>query len=451
MTQELLTEYIEKLLLHFAEEDGEELYRPLVLAAQEELSAEQMALLLEAIPAQFRSLVWANLEEEVQRDTFLYMLDGSRKILLKQLGDEDCKQLLESLSAEDLLELAEELPDRFLNYAYGKLDTEERDRYEQASRYDVEELGHWVSFDCPQVSQRLTSTSARNVLKKDAVRYMEAIYTTDKGGRLVGEVSLQDLYEAPPATPLSAIQQLQPEALQARQDIDEAVNQLIHSERLALPVVDEDGLLIGRFDIGSAYEHRQEITDYQVAQAGGLADEEELFAPVWRSSKNRAVWLGVNLVTALLASWFIGMFEATLQEVVALAVLMPVVASMGGISGSQTLTVMVRGLAMGQVTSANLKALLHKEFKVGCVNGVVWALVIGLVAYLWFGSWLLGATICVAILLNIIAAVIAGVYVPSLLDRLNFDPALSGAVILTTVTDIVGFVVFLGLGSLWLL
>ena len=163
------------------------------------------------------------------------------------------------------------------------------------------------------------------------------------------------------------------------------------------------------------------------------------------------IWLGINLLTAFLASWFIGIFEATLQQVVALAILMPVVASMGGIAGSQTLTLIIRGLALGQITKANFKALLKKEVSVGALNGVLWAIVIGIIAKLWFGTYLIGVVIAAAIFINIAAAALSGVLIPTLLDKLKIDPALSGSVILTTVTDIVGFVAFLGLGSLVLL
>lgn len=183
----------------------------------------------------------------------------------------------------------------------------------------------------------------------------------------------------------------------------------------------------------------------------GMDEDEDLFSPVSKSAQNRAIWLGINLLTAFLASAFIGMFEATLQQVVALAVLMPVVASMGGIAGSQTLTLIIRGLALNQVTPANVGALLGKELKVGGLNGVIWAIVIGAVAVAWFGDPMLGVVIGLAILLNIIAAATAGIFVPVLLDKLKIDPALSGSVILTTVTDIVGFVAFLGLGTLFLL
>lgn len=447
---DLIETFIEKLLSLIQGEDYQAESKALLAEALEELSPEQLALVFEAIPAQFRAELWVLLDQESQRDIFLEMREETRKILIRQLSDSDTHRLLLAFDAEGLLELAEDLPERFLSYAYSQLDQEEKVRYERASQYEDDLLGHWVSFDCPRVSQKLKVRSGRNVLKKSKTRLVDAVYTVDKEGKLIGSVSPIALYEAEPETPLIEIHSVDVEFLSANTTLEDAAAELIQSGRVAMPVVDENGVLFGRFDIADAYEHLQELSDSQLAKSGGLTEEEDLFAPVWRSSKNRAVWLGINLITAFLASWFIGLFEATLQQVVALAVLMPVVASMGGISGSQTLTVIVRGLALGQVTDANRKALLKKEFRVGCLNGILWAAVIGIITYHWFDNGLLGVTISFAILLNIIAAVVSGVYVPSILHRFNFDPALSGSVILTTVTDIVGFVSFLGLGAILL-
>ena len=183
----------------------------------------------------------------------------------------------------------------------------------------------------------------------------------------------------------------------------------------------------------------------------GLDEEEDLFAPVFNSAKRRALWLGINLLTAFLAAWTIGLFEATLQQVVALAVLMPIVASMGGIAGSQTLTLMIRGLALEQITPQTYMTLLRKELGVGAINGLLWAAVIASITYFWFGDWVIGGIIGMAIIINIVAAAISGVMIPIWLEKLDIDPALSGSVILTTVTDVVGFFAFLGLGSLFLI
>jgi magnesium transporter len=240
-------------------------------------------------------------------------------------------------------------------------------------------------------------------------------------------------------------------SLHADDDMYEAAEEVERSSYIALPVLSRDGVLLGRLDVGTAMDLLREQSENQLMASAGLAEDADLFAPVKRSAQTRAVWLGINLITAFLASWFIGLFEATIQEVVALAVLMPVVASMGGIAGSQTLTLIVRGLALGQISPANFNALLLKELRVGALNGVLWALVIGIVAAVWFDSVLLGLVIGAAIVANICAAALSGVLIPVLLDKLKLDPALSGSVILTTVTDIIGFVAFLGLGTLILL
>jgi magnesium transporter len=237
----------------------------------------------------------------------------------------------------------------------------------------------------------------------------------------------------------------------ASKSIEEAADEVILSVKAALPIVDENGCLTGRLDLHSAFKIKEEEADNKIIQSAGLSEEEDLFESVWLSSKNRAIWLGINLMTAFLASWFIGLFEATLQQVVALAVLMPVVASMGGISGSQTLTLIIRGLALGQITDANRQDIVKKELKVGVINGLLWSAVIGLITFFWFGNPMLSITICIAILGNIIVASLSGVWVPWILNKFNIDPALSGAVILTTVTDIFGFIAFLGCGTLLLL
>jgi len=239
--------------------------------------------------------------------------------------------------------------------------------------------------------------------------------------------------------------------LSANEELTSAAEAVILSGKMSLPVVDENERFLGRFTVETAYQVKQETQTEQINSAAGLTTDEDLFSSVRTSAKNRGIWLGINLLTAFLASWFIGFFEATLQQVVALAVLMPVVASMGGVSGSQTLTVIVRGMALGQITEQNRKVLLRKELKVGGLNGIIWSVVIGTITYFWFNNAALSLVIALAILLNLLTASASGVVIPAILNKLNIDPALSGSVILTTVTDIVGFVVFLGLGSLLLL
>jgi magnesium transporter len=289
------------------------------------------------------------------------------------------------------------------------------------------------------------------LLRRELPDTTECIFLLNRAGQFSAAVKLSSLFGEPDHLPLVDLSEDYISVVKADQDAVQAAREVQTSGYISLPVVDDGNKLLGRVDIVTACELVNENYERQIMSSAGMDEDEDLFSSVPTSAKKRAIWLGINLMTAFLASWFIGLFEATLQEVVALAILMPVVASMGGIAGSQTLTLIVRGLALGQVTKSNRKALLDKELKVGILNGFIWAFVVGAIAYLWFDSSLLGVVIGIAILLNIIAAAITGVILPLILSRLKIDPALSGSVILTTVTDIVGFVAFLGLGSIFLL
>jgi magnesium transporter len=219
---------------------------------------------------------------------------------------------------------------------------------------------------------------------------------------------------------------------------------------LSAPVVDAEQHLVGRITVDDVVDRIREEADRSVMQMAGLNQEADTFGPILAGSRSRAVWLGINLVTALLAAAVISRFEATLQQLVALAVLMPIVASMGGIAGSQTLTLVIRGLALGQIQRGNLRLLFTREMGISVINGILWAVVIGLLVFAWFSSAMLGGIIGAAILVNLLCAAAAGLAIPLLLNRLGIDPALAGGVILTTVTDVMGFFAFLGLATLWL-
>lgn len=455
MLAEEFQAFLKRLTCAFAALDGAEqgfvgppTFGYWVDQAQSTLTPEQYALLLEALPSPPRKAVFESLSADNQKSIFLAMQEESRRTLIKELDSKNTNDLLDTFDAQALLELAEELPDRFIHNAYARLDDVEKERFERAAKYSGELAGHWINFEAPTVYGNLKVSSAERLLKRVNTTLIDFLFVQDKQGHLVGEVALSALISAAPDTQLKAIMTPSENIVHAASSMNDASDQVVSSGRIALPVVDEENQLLGRIVLTTAYEHRNDVAEQQISMAGGLTEDEDLFAPVWRSSRNRAVWLGINLLTAFLASWCIGLFEATLQQVVALAILMPVVASMGGISGSQTLTVIVRALALGKITDANRKMILHKELRVGIVNGVLWAFIIGVCVHQWFNDTLLGLTIALAILVNIVVAVVSGVLIPALLDRLKIDPALSGSVILTTVTDVVGFVVFLGTGAL---
>ena len=415
-----------------------------------ELTPDDVALALESIPLAQRKQAWANIKQANRLDILVEMRGESRQLLLKGLDDTEIEILFTDVDAEDLLEITDSLPDRLVDIALKQMDNKQREYYQQGIVYDDDVVGRWIDHELLIASQSIRVSEALRLLKKSTPSYTDMVYLVNRTGRWVGCVKFDLLFKAQGHEPISSLIDEECSFIHANTELTKAAEQLERSNLSALPIVDDNHILLGRFHAGLAMETWRLEHEAQQMATAGLNEESDLFAPVKRSAATRGIWLGINLLTAFLASAFIGLFEATLQQVVALAVLMPVVASMGGIAGSQTLTLIVRGLALGQITRSNLKSLLSKELKVGGLNGILWSIVIGVITLWWFESPLLGLVIGLAIIVNILMAALSGVLIPVLLDKLRIDPALSGSVILTTITDIAGFVAFLGLGTLLL-
>lgn len=413
-------------------------------------AADELALILESLPLAKRVIAWHHIAQEDRLDVLVALRGEARLLLLRNLPSDELPKLFENLEAEDLLELAESLPDSTIDLALGRMDLRQRQYYEMAQRYTEQQIGRWMNSHVLVVSQNMRVAEALRLLRRQAPMHTEVLYLVNRTGRWVGCVRITQLLTVLPHTSLGELQEESYPSLNAEDDLYEAAEEVAGSGFSALPVLNADGVLLGRIDLSTAIELLREQSERQRMARAGLTEDADLFAPAKRSARTRALWLGINLLTALLASWFIGLFGHSIEQVVALAVLMPVVASMGGIAGSQTLTLVVRGLALGQVHKSNLWALFDKELRVGAINGVLWALVIGYITWMWFHSLLLGLVICIAVVVNILTAAVFGVILPVVLDKLRIDPALSGSVILTTVTDIIGFVAFLGLGTLLL-
>jgi magnesium transporter len=265
----------------------------------------------------------------------------------------------------------------------------------------------------------------------------------------MGRISVSDLLTKDPSTAINELIDDEQPGIPLETPDNEVATQFSDHDWISAPVVDANNILLGRITIDDVVDIIRAQAEHQALSAVGLDEDEDLFSPVPRAAKRRALWLGINLATAFLASWVIGQFEGTLQKIVPLAILMPIVASMGGVAATQTLTLMVRGIALGQVGLGNLKALFNKETLVGFINGIVWALVVGVISALWFEPKI-GMVIAAAMLINLVVAALAGVAVPLLLKRMDIDPALAGGVVVTTVTDVMGFLAFLGLGT-WIL
>lgn len=410
-----------------------------------------VALVLESLPLAQRIAAWQEVANHHRIDVLVHMRGDPRETLIDATPTEDWSTLFKGMDAEVLLELADSLPNKLVDVAISVMDQEQRQYFKDASQYTNEQIGHWLSHEVLVLPTSAKVRDALRLIRRQVPKNTDCIFLLNRAGQFSEAVRITKVFGAAEHVQLVELAEEFIDIIKADEDANVASRVVQRSGFVSLPAVDDNNKFLGCVDITIACELVNEHYERQVMSGAGMDEDEDLFAPVRKSAGSRAVWLGINLLTAFLASWFIGLFEATLQQVVALAVLMPVVASMGGIAGSQTLTLIVRGLALGQVTHSNRNALLQKELKVGGLNGVIWAVVIGVVAYFWFSDPWLGLVIALAILFNIIAAALAGVALPVILDKLKIDPALSGSVILTTVTDIVGFVAFLGLGTVFLL
>lgn len=412
---------------------------------------EQIALILESFPIDDRREVWADIEPERRLRVLLCLRQDPRETILDNLSLNELDALFDGMYADQLIDLAESLPKRLIERALKRMDEEQIKFYEQAREYADAEVGHWVNRKLLTLPANSKVRDAMRLLRRETPKYTEAVFLVDRIGQYLGSVPISGLLSTPEHISLTDLIDVEYPTIAADEDIFKASRKIQTCGYSALPVMDINRKLIGRLDMLTANEVIMERYESHLMAGTGLNEEEDLFAPVRKSIRGRSIWLGINLLTALLASWFIGLFEHTLEQVVALAVLMPVVASMGGIAGSQTLALIIRGLALGQVNNTNAKVLLDKELRVGAVNGLLWAIIIAAVTALWFDNAMIGLVIALAILANLIAAAASGLLIPLGLTKFGFDPALSGAVILTTVTDIVGFVVFLGLGTILLL
>ena len=413
--------------------------------------SSEIALLLESLPIGERQAAWGNVPAGQRLEILVEMRSDPRESLIDVMTLEELDALFANIAASDLIEIADTLPPRLLERAVRAMDTEQRSYFEDAQQYAEDVAGRWVDHEVLTLPNNAKVRDALRLLRRQLPDHTDCIFLTNRAGHFAGAVRIGKVFSAPDHVPLVDLDEEEFTTIRADEDAVDAAFKVQRAGFSSLPVIADSGKMLGRLDMRNACELVQEYYENQLMAGAGMNEDEDLFSPIVKSTKNRAFWLGINLLTAFLASWFIGLFEATIQQVVALAVLMPVVASMGGIAGSQTLTLIIRGLALNQITSSNLKALLKKELSVGGLNGIIWAIVIAIIACLWFKSFLIGVVIALAILANIVAAAFAGVIIPVILDKLKLDPALSGAVVLTTVTDIVGFVAFLGLGTLLLL
>ncbi|MGM0823486.1 MAG: magnesium transporter [Pseudomonadota bacterium] len=417
-----------------------------------ELDTLDIARTLESFPAKTRDFLWEFIPEELVGAVLSEVDEDIRADYIEDLSASEVEQIVKGLDAQDVAEVLEVADEAIKTSVYDSLDQDIRAQVENLYAYEEDVVGRYMDPETVNVKQGVSLEAVQRYIRIHHLLDDESqqVMITDKDKRLLGTLSLIDLIKQPQDAVVDNYMD-DPFTLNDQMKVSDAAVLLRSKELPFVPVCDSDGRLVGQLNAADVLEITQDDTDMTLKHLSGVSNEEEVFTPVLRSAKSRGIWLGINLLTAFLAAFVIGQFEAALDQIVALAILMPVVASMGGIAGSQTLTVVIRGLALGQLAGNNVRWLYNKETWVGMSNGLVWALVVGLIAHVWFSDAMITLVITLAIFINMSVANLSGVLIPMVLKKLQIDPALSGAVILTTVTDVVGFLSFLGLATLIIL
>ncbi len=412
----------------------------------------KVAGVLEALPRQERQAVWSMVDTERSGKVLTYLHQEIRTLLAQQLDLDDLIAAVQTLALDDLVDLIQTLPHDLGSQLLHTTSGQRRQQLESMLSYPKDTAGGLMNDDATEIRADVKVSTVLRYLRllETLAPQTDMLMVVDRNGHYQGVLRLSALVTADLGLRVADVMQTDVAGIAADTSDTDVARLFQDGDLLSAPVVDAQNRLLGRITVDDVVDLIREESDRTLMQMAGLDDEADMFAPVLVSSRRRAVWLGVNLVTAFLAAWVIGQFQATLTQLVALAVLMPIVASMGGIAGSQTLTLVIRGLALGQIQQGNVRVLLSRELGISLLNGALWAVVIALLAVAWFGDWGIGGVLGVAILVNLLCAALAGVAIPMVLDRMGIDPALAGSVILTTVTDVIGFFAFLGLAT-WLL
>jgi magnesium transporter len=360
---------------------------------------------------------------------------------------------VEDLDIDDLADLVEDLPEAVIDEVLKSMDRENRERLEQVLSYEEDTAGRLMNPDVVTVRADTTVDVVLRYLRLrgELPEHTDHLYVVNRRHQLMGWVALQALVTCEPNTPINKLIDDELTAIHVNESADTVARQFSDHDWVSAPVVDDGNVLLGRITIDDVVDIIREQAAHQALGAAGLDEDEDMFSPVLRSVRGRLVWLTINLGTAFLAASVVGRFENTIEQLVALAVLMPIVAGMGGNAGTQVLALMVRGLALGQIAASNASVLLWKEVRVAALNGIVLGTVLALIVWAWFGDWQLSLVIASALTLNLLFAASAGVLVPLGLKRAGFDPALASGIFLTTVTDVMGFFTFLGLATVILL
>ena len=415
-----------------------------------DIHGADLAAVLESLPPSIRSLVWYEVSESDMGEMLTELSDQVAESLMSEMEPRTLVRVLQMLDIDEIAEIMPQCPAKVAAEILVALDEERRKGLDTVLSYQEDTAGRLMNIDAPVVREGVKVAVIMRYLRVvgELPEYTDKIYVLNRQGKLRGAVLLRNLVTA---SLDSQIDDCIDEALFrfSPDDPEEQVAQVFERYDLtSAPVVDSDGRLLGRITIDDVVDLMKDTAGKNLLAPAGLDDEDDIFAPVLYTARRRALWLGINLITAVIASMVIGIFEATIEKLVALAVLMPIIASMGGNAGTQTLTTVIRGLGVGTISAANALDVLKKELLVGGLNGLIWATVVAVVSIVWYQNYLLATIVATAMLVNIVVSALSGVLLPVMLEKVGIDPALAGGVSLTTITDVVGFLAILGIAAL---
>ncbi len=417
------------------------------------LHPSELARLLESLPLAERAVVWEMVDASLGGDVLVEVAEEVRDGLIENMEPGELLAAIEGMELDDLADLVADLPETLTREVLRSMDSQDRERLTQVLAYDEDSAGGLMNVDIVTVRPDVTLEVVQRYLRArgEMPDGTDAIFVVNRRNEYQGALLLSRLLTQDPELLVRDVMSGDVHPIPAMTESEQVVWEFENRDLLSAPVVDENSRVVGRITVDDVVDVIREEAEHSLMGAAGLDEEDDMFAPAFRSARRRALWLGINLATAFVAASVVDLFQDTLDRIVLLAVLMPIVPSMGGIAGTQSLTIMTRAMALNQIDRGNARGILRKELVVGMLNGMLWALVVAAVAYLWFGDVRIGFVIAGAMAINLVVAAGAGFVVPVTLRRLGIDPALAGGVVLTTITDVVGYMAFLGLGATFLL
>lgn len=419
----------------------------------DQLHPADVAYILESLPLDDRLMVWDLVKAERDGEILLEASDAVRQTLIADMDSDELLAAAEQLNTDELADLAPDLPKDVLQDLMYSLDTQNRERLQSALSYPEDTVGAIMDFDIVTIRDDITLEVVLRYLRRlpKFPDHTDKLFVINRDDILQGVLPLKRIILNDPETQVGDIMSTDAVVFHPEDMSDQAAMAFERYDLVTAPVVDNNRKLVGRITVDTVMDIIREEAEADMLSWAGLREEEDFFASIWKSVQNRWAWLAINLVTALVASRVIGLFEGSIEKIVALAALMPIVAGIGGNSGNQTSTMIVRGLALGQISSYHMKSLLQKELGVALLNGLIWGGVLGLIADMLYGNYALGLVMTAAMTLNLLLAAVNGVMIPLVMNKLGRDPAVGTSVLITAITDSGGFLIFLGLATIFLL